>query len=148
MAKITAGTKLEYGDGTVTSGVVTIPSTWTKIPGVSSTPDLGTAPSTIDVTDLGDLVRKRAIAGLIDQGMLEFEAFYDTDLVTAATAATADPGNGKARCFAITIPQTSERFWWVGKLTPVYPAAAEVDAALTATLSITVESDIVRVALP
>lgn len=51
-------------------------STWEKLVDIKDFPDLGSAPSTVDVTTLSNHM-KVYLNGLVDPGALEFTANYD-----------------------------------------------------------------------
>lgn len=50
-------------------------STWKKVVDITSFPDMGGAPATIDTTTLSNHM-KTSVPGLVDPGNLEFEANY------------------------------------------------------------------------
>lgn len=57
-------------------------STWKKVCDITSFPDMGSAPATIDTTTLSNHM-KTSVPGLVDPGNLEFEANYTkTDYTT------------------------------------------------------------------
>lgn len=137
--KLTAGIKLGYGSST--DGVA-IPATWSYIPNITSTPDLDAAPDTVDVTDLSDMVYKRAIQGLIDLSTLEFEANYTDALATAVTAASAAQTAPAKMGFTIDFPQFAKRFWFFGTIQSALPAGAAVGDVVTCKLTVFVNSPI------
>ena len=140
MAQNTAGVKLVYGTATIENGVVTPPTERTHIPGLTSFPAMGAAPSVLDATTTDDLKYKTGIPGLIDLGgVLEFTANHTPELVAAVEAAM------DANYFAIEFPEPlSERYWWLGEIQPIAPGEVGVDAVVTTTLYISQESEPVR----
>jgi hypothetical protein len=147
MAQSTAGIKVYYGESTVTDGVPVIPSSWTEIPDITSTPAMNAAPAKIDTTTLAELRQKTYINGLMDLGgSFEFKANMTPELVEAANAAAADAATGKARAFSIVFPAPlSKRYWWTGEVLPVAPGEAAVDAAATTTLYISQATALIEV---
>ena len=144
----TAGIYLKYGDAAVDSqtGAVTIPTSWTNIPNITSTPSMGSAPEALDVTDLGDLIYKRSIPGLIDLGgIMEFEANFTEGLVSAVDSALETPASGFRRAFAIEYSAINKTVWWCGEVQPVMPGEAAVGEVLTATISVSLETTPVMV---
>lgn len=103
----TAGVALKYAVET-TAG--TRPTTgYTAIPNIKETPDFNPEPSTLEVTDLADLVWKRYIAGLKDPGgALSFTAnltsAFKTAWETLVTAYTTAASSSKATWFEINVP--------------------------------------------
>ena len=148
MAQSTAGIKLFYGESVVTAGVPTIPSTWTELPDIVSTPSLNSPPGKIETTTLAELVQKTYIPGLMDLGgSFEFKCNMTPELVAAAALAAVDPGAGKARAFSIVFPAPlSLRYWWTGKVMPVVPGDAAVDALAGTTLYISQSTSLTKVA--
>lgn len=147
MAQSTAGIKVYYGDSTVTDDVAAIPTVWSEIPDITSTPAMNASPAKIDTTTLAELTQKTYINGLMDLGgTFEFAANMTPALVTAVNAAVADPGTGKTRAFSIVFPAPlSKRYWWVGTVLPVAPGEAAVDAAAVTTLYISQETSLTEV---
>lgn len=120
----TAGITVKYsatqGDTHPTTG-------YTAIKGIKSTPDFNPEPSTLQVTDLGDLEYHRYIAGLKDAGgSVAFTANLTTDFKTAWDALVT-ASNGKAVWFEIAIPNF-ESFYFAGIPSPLGVSAFEVDA--------------------
>lgn len=112
----TAGILLKYAVET-TAG--TRPTTgYTTVPNIKSTPDFNPEPSTLEVTDLSDLVWKRYIAGLKDPGgALSFGAnltsAFKTAWETLVTAYTTAAASSKATWFEIMVP-TVGSFYFAG----------------------------------
>lgn len=73
MAITTENTYLIYNSAT--SGST---ASWKKVVDVKEIPDLGSAPSTVEVTTLSDH-QKVYLPGLVDTGNFEFSANYDKD---------------------------------------------------------------------
>lgn len=143
MAQNTAGVRLVYGTATIANGVVTPPSTWAHIPGITGFPAMGGAPEALESTTTDDLTHKAYIAGLIDLGgMLEFTANHTPALITAVTTALT------ANCFAIEYPEPlSERYYWLGAIEPIAPGAVETNQVVTTTVYISQETGPTRVAV-
>lgn len=112
----TAGIALKYAVET-TAG--TRPTTgYTAIPSIKETPDFNPEPSTLEVTDLSDLVWKRYIAGLKDPGgalsftanlTSAFKTAWETLVSAYETAATSS----KSTWFEIAVP-TIGSFYFTG----------------------------------
>jgi hypothetical protein len=138
MAQSTAGIKVYYGESTVSNNIPAIPSTWTVIPDIISTPALSATPAKLETTTLAETVQKTYIDGLQDLGgSFEFSANMTTALVAAIDLAAVDPGTGKARAFAIVFPSPlSKAYWWTGEVQAVAPGEASVDAVATTTVFI------------
>ena len=149
MAQSTAGIKVFYGDATVTDGVPVIPTTWTEIPDITSTPALGAAPAKLETTNLSQLVQKTYINGLQDLGgSFEFKAQFTPELVSAVNLAATDPASGKARAFSIVFPApASVRYWWTGEVLPVAPGEMGVDAVAETTVYISQATALAEVAV-
>lgn len=147
MAQSTAGIKVYYGESTVTDNVPAIPSTWTEIPDIISTPALNATPAQLDSTTLAETVQKTYIAGLQDLGgSFEFSANMTPALVSAVDTAAVAPGTGKARAFKISFPAPlSVGYWWTGSVEPVRPGEASVDAVATTTVYISQETALAKV---
>jgi hypothetical protein len=112
----TAGVALKYAVET-TAG--TRPTTgYTAIPSIKETPDFNPEPSTLEVTDLSDLVWKRYIAGLKDPGgALSFTANLTSAFKTAWEALVSAYETGiaasKSTWFEIAVP-TVGSFYFTG----------------------------------
>lgn len=112
----TAGVLLKYAPE-ATAG--TRPTTgYTVIPNIKETPDFNPEPSTLDVTDLSDLVWKRYIAGLKDPGgALAFTAnltsAFKTAWETLVTAYETAVASSKSVWFEIMVP-TVGSFYFSG----------------------------------
>lgn len=103
----TAGISVGYA---VEATAGTRPTTgYTNIPNLKQTPDLNAAPSSLEVTDLSDLVWRRYIPGLRgSDGALQFTAnltsAFKTAWTTLVTAATTAYETGKLTWFEIKVP--------------------------------------------
>ena len=142
MAQSTAGIKLYYG--TSVSGA--IPTTWTEIPDIISTPALSAAPAQLETTTLSERVQKTYIQGLQDLGgSFEFNANMTPGLVTAVDTAAVPPETG-ARAFKISFPAPLEiGYWWAGDVQPVAPGEASVDSVATTTLYVSQATALTKV---
>lgn len=135
----TAGIQLRYCTET-TAG--TRPTTsYQVVPNIKSTPDFNPEPSTLEVTDLSDLVWKRYIPGLKDPGgALSFTANLTpafktvwSDIVSAyATAKAAS----KQMWFEIYVP-TVGSFYFAGVPSELGINAYDVDAVAEITVYVT-----------
>lgn len=88
------------------------------VPSIKETPDFNPEPSTLEVTDLSDLVWKRYIAGLKDPGgALSFTANLTSAFKTAwegvVSAYTTGISSSKATWFEIVVP-TVGSFYFSG----------------------------------
>ncbi len=135
----TAGITLKYA---VEATAGTKPTSgYTTVPNVKSMAEINPEPSSLEVTDLSDLIWKRYIDGLKDPGgALSFtvnmtQAFKDawTALCTAAAAARAAD---KATWFEIAIPGI-DSFYFAGLPSDLGFAGAEVDSVLENSVYIT-----------
>lgn len=135
----TAGILLKYAVET-TAG--TRPTTgYTTVPNIKSTPDFNPEPSTLEVTDLSDLVWKRYIAGLKDPGgALSFGAnltsAFKTAWETLVTAYTTAAASSKATWFEIMVP-TVGSFYFAGIPSELGINGYEVDAVAEINVYIT-----------
>ena len=135
----TAGVSLKYCVETTAGTRPT--ASYTAVPNIKETPDFNPEPSTLEVTDLSDLVWKRYIAGLKDPGgALSFtanltSAFKTTwgNIVSAyATAAAAS----KQMWFEIMVP-TVGSFFFAGIPSELGINGYEVDAVAEVSVYIT-----------
>ena len=126
----TAGVYLAYAPES-TAG--TRPTTgYTKVPNIKSTPEFNPEPSTLEVTDLSDLIWKRYIAGLKDPGgALSFTANLTSALKTAwaavVTAYTTALAANKEVWFEIAVP-TVGSFYFTGIPSELGVNGMDVDA--------------------
>lgn len=135
----TAGISLKYAVET-TAG--TRPTTgYTAIPNIKETPDFNPEPSTLEVTDLSDLVWKRYIAGLKDPGgALRFTANLTSGFKTAwetmVTAYATGIASSKATWFEINVP-TVGSFYFSGVPSTLGINGMSVDAVAEVSVYIT-----------
>lgn len=135
----TAGILLKYA---VEATAGTRPTTgYTTVPNIKSTPDFNPEPSTLEVTDLSDLVWKRYIAGLKDPGgALSFGAnltsAFKTAWETLVTAYTTAAASSKATWFEIMVP-TVGSFYFAGIPSELGINGYEVDAVAEINVYIT-----------
>lgn len=126
----TAGVSVKYA---VEATAGTRPTTgYTAIPNIKATPDFNPEPSTLEVTDLSDLVWKRYIAGLKDPGgALTFTAnltsAFKTAWETLVSAYETALVTSKATWFEIAVP-TVGSFYFAGIPSELGINAMEVDA--------------------
>lgn len=112
----TAGVALKYAVET-TAG--TRPTTgYTAIPNIKETPDFNPEPSTLEVTDLSDLVWKRYITGLKDPGgalsfIANLTSAFKTAWETLVSTYTTALASSKATWFEIVVP-TVGSFYFSG----------------------------------
>jgi hypothetical protein len=124
----TAGISVSYA---VEATAGTKPDTFTTIPNIKSTPDFNPEPSTLEVTDLSDLVWKRYIPGLKDPGgAMTFTAnltsAFKTAWETLVTAAETAKAASKATWFKITVPTIGD-FCFTGMPSELGINSYEVD---------------------
>ncbi len=126
----TAGILVKYA---VEATAGTRPTTgYTTIPNIKSTPDFNPEPSTLEVTDLSDLVWKRYIAGLKDPGgALSFNAnltsAFKTAWETLVSAYETGIASSKQTWFEIMVP-TIGSFYFAGIPSELGVNGYEVDA--------------------
>lgn len=135
----TAGILVKYA---VESTAGTRPTTgYTTIPNIKSTPDFNPEPSTLEVTDLSDLVWKRYIAGLKDPGgALSFNAnltsAFKTAWETLVSAYETGIALSKQTWFEIMVP-TIGSFYFAGIPSELGVNAYEVDAVAEISVYVT-----------
>ena len=135
----TAGIALKYAVET-TAG--TRPTTgYTGVPNIKETPDFNPEPSTLEVTDLSDLVWKRYIAGLKDPGgAISFTAnltsAFKTAWETLVSAYTTAIATNKATWFEIVVPNIGS-FYFSGIPSELGVNGMSVDAVAESTVYIT-----------
>ena len=135
----TAGILFKYAVET-TAG--TRPTTgYTTVPNIKSTPDFNPEPSTLEVTDLSDLVWKRYIAGLKDPGgALSFNAnltsAFKTAWETLVSAYETALASSKATWFEIMVP-TIGSFYFSGIPAELGVNGYEVDAVAEISVYVT-----------
>ena len=135
----TAGIQLRYITETTAGTRPT--SGYQVVPNIKSTPDFNPEPSTLEVTDLSDLVWKRYIAGLKDPGgALSFTANLTSafktvwnDIVSAYATAKA---SNKQMWWEIYIP-TVGSFFFAGEPSALGINGYDVDAVAEITVYVT-----------
>ena len=135
----TAGVSLKYCVETTAGTRPT--ASYTAVPNIKETPDFNPEPSTLEVTDLSDLVWKRYIAGLKDPGgALSFTAnltsAFKTAWETLVTAYTTAASSSKATWFEINVP-TVGSFYFAGIPSELGINGMSVDAVAESTVYIT-----------
>ena len=95
-------------------------TTWTKLVDITNYPDLGSAPSKLDTTDLSATKFKTSILGLQEVPDLTFEANYDKTAFTAISAMTT------TRYFKLAFGSADGSFTWQGQVA-IYANGAGVD---------------------
>ncbi|MCL6456917.1 MAG: phage tail protein [Gorillibacterium sp.] len=121
-------TELHYKSGT---------SAWARIDHLMSVPDMGGDPEQVEVTTLQDGVKKY-ISGIKDPGSLDFQFLYDNSTVTSNFRILKGL-EGTTHEFKVIFPDTSE--WAFSAQASVKMDGAEVNAALTFTVSFMLQSD-------
>ena len=135
----TAGIQLRYA--TSASGTTRPTSSYQLVPNIKSTSDFNPEPSTLEVTDLSDLVWKRYIAGLKDPGgALSFTANLTSAFKTVwndivSGYATAKAAN-KTMWFEIYVPSVGS-FFFAGEPATLGINGYEVDSVAEITVYIT-----------
>lgn len=112
-------------------------SGYVTVPGIKSMPEINPEPSSLECTDLSDLIWKRYIPGLRDPGSSigftanltsEFKSAWNTLVTTSQTKKSA----GLATWFEIFIPDL-DSFYFKGDPVALGFGGAEVDAVLETT---------------
>lgn len=135
----TLGVTLNYAVET-TAG--TRPTTgFVKVAHIKATPDMATARSGIEVTDLEEMDIRKYIPGLRDLGdSLEFTANLTSDLITAwetaKTAADTAWASGKSTWWELKIPGLGKSFYFAGLPQDLGVSAMDVNAAAETTCAI------------
>lgn len=135
----TAGILVKYA---VEATAGTRPTTgFTTIPNIKSTPDFNPEPSTLEVTDLSDLVWKRYIPGLKDPGgALSFTAnltsAFKTAWETLVSAYETGIASSKQTWFEIMVP-TIGSFYFAGIPSELGVNGYEVDAVAEISVYVT-----------
>ena len=112
----TAGILLKYKAETTAGTRPT--AAYTTINGIKSTPDINPEPNSLEVTDLGDTIWKRYIAGLKDPGgaltfTANLTAAFKTAWTTLVSAYTTAAAANKAVWFEIYVPGIAS-FYFAG----------------------------------
>lgn len=138
MAQLSAGMSVEYGEST--SG--NVPSTWKKVPDITSIPAMGGNVSTHDVTTIYNEM-KVYIEGLPDVGgTLAFAANFTPELFNVVEEIRTAQAGGKKHAFSVVYPAPlSKRVWFLGTVAQLASDEAAVDAPLTCNVNITPSSD-------
>lgn len=113
-------------------------STYTDLPNLQTTPELGGTPEKIDVTTLADSF-KRYINGVKDYGDLDFAFLYDADQEQSSYKMLKAIEN-QDTAFKITLPDNSTFSFTASVI--VKMGSAEVNGALTFTGSFALSSDV------
>lgn len=135
----TAGVSLKYCVETTAGTRPT--ASYTAVPNIKETPDFNPEPSTLEVTDLSDLVWKRYIAGLKDPGgALSFTAnltsAFKTAWETLVSAYETGISSSKATWFEINVP-TVGSFYFAGIPSELGINGMSVDAVAEVSVYIT-----------
>lgn len=138
MAQNSAGIKLGYYDSTASKNV--------DIPGITSIPDIGGEPETLETTTLDNLKYTSYIAGLQDLGgSFGFEANLTPELQTACETARGADDDGKptTRTWYIYFPAPLDcHYSWSGELQPLPVTGVGVNEVVTTNLYITVQDEV------
>lgn len=108
---------------------------YTKLVDITSYPDLGSAPSKLDTTDLSATKFKTSILGLQEVPDLTFEANYDKTAYNAISAMTT------TRYFRLTFGAADGKFEWQGQV-QVYANGGGVDEVRKMTLVLSASTPI------
>lgn len=109
---IALGTGTQVGIAAVTtSSNTTAGGTFSKLVDIVSYPDLGTAPSKLDTTDLSATTTKTSILGLQDAPDLTFECNYDETVLSTLNGLTASN-----YYFQLNFGSTDGMFNWQGQV--------------------------------
>lgn len=135
MAQITAGIGVYWG---IAGENDAKPTDWTKIQGITSIPEIGGSPETIETTSLDNLEYKTYANGLKDTGgALQLQA-NDTPEFRVAAKALLEAQKTNKIYYAIDIPAPiSEHMVFQGKANPLGFGGAEVNGVLTTSLYVT-----------
>lgn len=129
---LSAGTKLGYKP---TGGAE---ATFTDIPVITASPEIGSEPERVDVTTLADWSR-RYIAGIKDQDNLTFPAVYRKEVYEDMYAAEI----GRATFdFKLTFPDQTG-FTWSGQVATTF-SGAEINGALMFNIIIVPSTEVVH----
>lgn len=108
---------------------------WTKLVDITNYPDLGSAPSKLDTTDLSAVKFKTSILGLQEVPDLTFEANYDKTAFTAISAMTT------TRHFKLAFGSADGSFTWQGQVA-IYANGAGVDEVRKMTIVLSASTPI------
>lgn len=109
---------------------------YAKLVDITSYPDLGSAPSKLDTTDLSAMKFKTSILGLQEVPDLTFEANYD-----AGDYATISALEGDELFFELVFGDADGSFTWKGQVA-VYANGAGVDEVRKMTLVLSASTPI------
>ena len=108
---------------------------WTKLVDITNYPDLGSAPSKLDTTDLSAVKFKTSILGLQEVPDLTFEANYDKTAFIAISAMTT------TRHFKLAFGSSDGSFTWQGQVA-IYANGAGVDEVRKMTIVLSASTPI------
>ena len=108
---------------------------WTKLVDITNYPDLGSAPSKLDTTDLSAVKFKTSILGLQEVRDLTFEANYDKTAFIAISAMTT------TRHFKLAFGSADGSFTWQGQVA-IYANGAGVDEVRKMTIVLSASTPI------
>ena len=108
---------------------------WTKLVDITNYPDLGSAPSKLDTTDLSAVKFKTSILGLQEVPDLTFEANYDKTAFIAISAMTT------TRHFKLEFGSADGSFTWQGQVA-IYANGAGVDEVRKMTIVLSASTPI------
>lgn len=108
---------------------------WTKLVDITNYPDLGSAPSKLDTTDLSAVKFKTSILGLQEVPDLTFEANYDKTAFIAISAMTT------TRYFKLAFGSADGSFTWQGQVA-IYANGAGVDEVRKMTIVLSASTPI------
>ena len=108
---------------------------YTKLVDITSYPDLGSAPSKLDTTDLSATKFKTSILGLQEVPDLTFEANYDKTVYNTISAMST------TRYFRLSFGTADGKFEWQGQV-QVYSNGGGVDEVRKMTLVLSASTPI------
>lgn len=131
MAQNSAGIKVGYYDETAKKNV--------NIPGITSIPDIGGEPETLETTTLDNLTYTSYIAGLQDLGgSFAFEANFTPEFMEAVETA----GVGKEHTWYIYFPAPLNcNYSWTGAAVKLPVSGVGVNEVVGTTLYVTVNDE-------
>lgn len=131
MAQNSAGIKLGYGTSLADIKFIS---------GITSIPDIGGEPETLETTTLDNLKYTSYIAGLQDLGgSFGFEAYYTPELVKAVNEA----GVGKTQTWYLVFPDPIAAYYsWTGAAQSLPITGVGTNEVIPTTLYITVEDEL------
>lgn len=108
---------------------------YTKLVDITNYPDLGSAPSKLDTTDLSATKFKTSILGLQEVPDLTFEANYDKTIYNTISAMTT------SRYFKLTFGSADGSFTWQGQVA-IYANGGGVDEVRKMTIVLSASTPI------